>query len=476
MLFNSIEFGVFLIVVFLLYWFVFNRNLRIQNTFLLISSYFFYGWWDWRFLILIFISSVTDYFVGRAMYKAEGARRKWLLYLSLGVNLGMLGFFKYYNFFVESFVEAYTFLGASLEVDRLNIILPVGISFYTFQTLSYSLDIYKDRLKPTDNFISFLGFVSFFPQLVAGPIERARRLLPQFEKPRVFDGVKARDGMRQILWGLFKKVVVADNCALLGYFIYHSAENYSGSTILMAFMLIGIHVYADFSGYSDIAIGTARLFGFRLSKNFNFPYFAKSIPELWRKWHISLTTWFTDYIFIPMTLRAKKRTNFVKFRNTVILFTLIGLWHGASWSFVLFGFMNGLMFFRSIYFKDFSLAQVIGIPDDNYILNTMRRFQTFVLFVVASAFFPNHLMHGIESLGKIFSFSLFTFPQHLSFFLIFIISSCFIVEWFQRDKEHGLDFTGLILPQWKRYAIYSAVIFGIFLLKAPKTDFIYFQF
>lgn len=478
MLFNSLEFGIFLVVVFLLYWLVFNRSLRKQNIFLLAASYFFYGWWDWRFLLLIFISSCTDFWVGNAMGAAKGSKRKGLLWLSLTINIGMLGFFKYYNFFVESFVDAYTFFGAQLSVDRLNIILPVGISFYTFQTLSYTLDIYKDRLKPTRNFIAFLGFVSFFPQLVAGPIERARNLLPQFLSDRKFDMIKASDGMRQMLWGLFKKVVIADNCAIFVDFVYENNTTLSGSTLFLALVFFMIQIYGDFSGYSDIAIGCARLFGFNLRKNFGFPFYAKSIPEFWRGWHISLTNWFRDYVFIPMTLSASDRTRWLQFRNTLILFVLIGFWHGASWTFILFGFMHGLLFFRSIYFKNFSITKILGWNDDNYVINLTRRLQTFILIVLASMFFRmDSVKHGWEFIVGMANPSILARPSgKLNLALVILVSIFLYVEWRQRKQEHGLDFTGITIPANNRYLIYFGIMLAIFLFKAPTIDFIYFQF
>lgn len=477
MLFNSLEFGIFLVVVFILYWFVFNKSLKKQNAFLLAASYFFYGWWDWRFLLLIFISSITDFFLGRAIFNSQGQRRKYFLWGSLLVNLSMLGFFKYYNFFVESFVEAFTFFGAQLSVDRLNIILPVGISFYTFQTLSYTLDIYKDRLKPTNDFISFLGFVSFFPQLVAGPIERARRLLPQFQTSRVFDRIKATDGMRQMLWGLFKKVVVADNAALYVSYVYDTGIDHSGSTLIAGLFIFAIQIYCDFSGYSDIAIGSARLFGFNLSKNFDFPFYSKSIPEFWRKWHISLTNWFRDYVYLPMTLKKQNRTAFLKYRNTIILFVLIGFWHGASWTFVLFGLMHGLIYFRSHYFRDFSFSEKVGLSRFPRLVNGARIIQTSVIWVLASVFFRVHdVEHGMEFIYALLSPTLFSYPSQLSSFLILIIVLFMAIEWVQRKKEHALDFSSLSMNKINRHLIYSLIILSIFLLKAPTIDFIYFQF
>ena len=301
MFFNSLDFAVFLPIVFLLYWYVFNRKIKLQNALIVAASYFFYGWWDWRFLSLIVFSSFVDYFVGIYLSKVNNERkRKLLLWTSILVNLGFLGFFKYFNFFTQSFADAFTILGTPIEASRLDIILPVGISFYTFQTLSYSIDVYKRDLEPTNNIIAFFAFVTFFPQLVAGPIERATSLLPQFYKKRSFDYSKAVDGLRQILWGLFKKVVIADNCARFANQIFNNSADYNGSTLVIGALFFTFQIYGDFSGYSDIAIGTSRLFGFNLKKNFSFPYFSRDIAEFWRRWHISLSTWFRDYLYIPL--------------------------------------------------------------------------------------------------------------------------------------------------------------------------------
>ena len=295
MLFNSIDFAIFLPIVFIVYWFVTNKNLKLQNLLIVVASYVFYGWWDWRFLSLILFSTIVDYTIGRQLKNKENQlKRRVLLWSSILVNLGLLGFFKYYNFFLDNFITVFSFFGQEIQANSLNIILPVGISFYTFQTLSYTIDVYKRKLEPTNDFIAFSAFVSFFPQLVAGPIERATHLLPQFYKKRTFDYSKAVDGMRQILWGLFKKIVIADNCAEYANLIFNNSADYSGSTLVLGALFFTFQIYGDFSGYSDIAIGTSRLFGFDLMQNFNFPYFSRDIAEFWRRWHISLSTWFRD--------------------------------------------------------------------------------------------------------------------------------------------------------------------------------------
>mgnify|MGYP000748629752 CR=1 FL=1 len=341
MLFNSLDFAVFLPIVFILYWWVTNKNLKAQNVLIVLASYVFYGWWDWRFLSLILFSTIIDYSIGLYLKKNNDAfQRKVLLWISIAINLGFLGFFKYYNFFVENFVEAFTFFGSPISLSSLYFILPVVISFYTFQTLSYTIDVYRKKLEPTKDFIAFTAFVSFFPQLVAGPIERATNLLPQFYKKRTFNGKNAIIGVKQIIWGLFKKVVIADNCAQYANDIFSNYEGYSSATLLLGAIYFSFQIYGDFSGYSDIAIGTARLFDFDLKKNFKYPYFSRDIAEFWRRWHISLSTWFRDYVYIP--LGGSRVATWLKVRNTFIIFIVSGFWHGANWTFVIWGAIHGL--------------------------------------------------------------------------------------------------------------------------------------
>ena len=343
MLFNSIDFAFFLPIIFILYWYVFNRNLKLQNFLIVAASYVFYGWWDWRFLSLILFSTIVDFSIGKALKNTHKEKqRKALLWTSILVNLGFLGFFKYYNFFLDNFISAFTFFGHQISANSLNIILPVGISFYTFQTLSYTIDVYKKKMEPTEDFISFTAFVSFFPQLVAGPIERASNLLPQFFKKRVFDKTKAIDGLHQILWGLFKKIVIADNCATYANEIFANYHDLSGSTLFLGGVFFAFQIYGDFSGYSDIAIGTARLFGFDLMRNFAYPYFSRDIAEFWRRWHISLSTWFRDYLYIP--LGGSRGGMSQKIKNTFIIFIVSGFWHGANWTFIIWGALNAIYF------------------------------------------------------------------------------------------------------------------------------------
>ena len=384
MLFNSLDFAIFLPIFFFLYWFVTNKNLQLQNFLIVVASYIFYGRWDWRFLFLIFFSSITDYIIGKGLQVIEKEKyRKVLLWISIVTNIGFLGFFKYYNFFVNSFVTAFSFWGKSISVNSLDIILPVGISFYTFQTLSYTIDVYKRKLEPAKDIISFLAFVSFFPQLVAGPIERATNLLPQFYKKRVFEYDKAVDGMRQMLWGLFKKVVIADNCAEYANTIFNNYTDFSGSTLVLGAIFFTFQIYCDFSGYSDMAIGMSRLFGFNLMKNFAFPYFSRDIAEFWRRWHISLSTWFRDYLYIPLGGSKGSLSKIV--RNTFIIFLVSGFWHGANWTFIIWGFLNALYFLPLLLIK--RNRKNLDIVAENRVLPSIREllsmFTTFSLTVFA---------------------------------------------------------------------------------------------
>jgi D-alanyl-lipoteichoic acid acyltransferase DltB (MBOAT superfamily) len=343
MIFNSLSFALFLPIVFVLYWYVAKSKLRALNMLLLAASYFFYASWDWRFMFILIGSTFLDYFTGIKIHEASKTKnKKFWLWLSISINLGVLGVFKYYDFFVESFAAAVGGLGFNPNISTLNLILPVGISFYTFHGLSYVIDLYRDKIKPERNFINYSLFVSFFPLLVAGPIERATHLLPQIQKPRTFDYARAVDGMRQILWGLFKKIVIADNCAVYVNQFFVTSDDQSGSTLLIAAVFFAFQIYGDFSGYSDIALGTARLFGIELLRNFSFPYFSRDIAEFWRRWHISLSNWFRDYLYIP--LGGSRFGKWKAVRNTLIIFVVSGFWHGANWTFIAWGTFHALLF------------------------------------------------------------------------------------------------------------------------------------
>ena len=478
MLFNSIDFAIFLPIVFLLYWFVTNKNLKLQNLFIVAASYLFYGWWDWRFLSLILFSTVVDYSVGRGLARYnDQKKRRFLLLTSIFVNLGFLGFFKYYNFFVENFIAAFTFFGFDISAGSLNIVLPVGISFYTFQTLSYTIDIYKKKLEPTKDFIALAAFVSFFPQLVAGPIERATNLLPQFKQQRSFDYTKAVHGLRQILWGLFKKVVIADNCAVHANYIFSNSADMSGSMLVLGALFFTFQIYGDFSGYSDIAIGTARLFGFKLMRNFAFPYFSRDIAEFWRRWHISLSTWFRDYLYIP--LGGSRGSTGMQVRNIFIIFVVSGFWHGANWTFIVWGALNAL------YFLPLMLADKnrrhLEIVAQNKLLPSIKdlssMFITFWLTVFAWIFFrAENISHAISYISGIFSPSLFTVPDLAGMRAeILLILIFMIFEWTGREKWFALA----QVETWSkplRYIAYYTIIFLLFLFTGEQQEFIYFQF
>ncbi len=482
MLFNSLDFGIFLPVVFILYWFVFNKNLRLQNTLIVVSSYIFYGWWDWRFTSLILFSTVVDYFVGlRLRNEKSTAKRKFLLLTSIIINLGFLGIFKYYNFFAENFVQAFTLLGFSIKKSSLNIILPVGISFYTFQTLSYTIDVYRKKLEPTSDFVAFSAFVSFFPQLVAGPIERASHLLPQFYRERKFSYYESVIGMRQILWGLVKKIVIADNCSDLANFCFNNSADLPGSTLLLGSIFFAFQIFGDFSGYSDIAIGTARLFGFKLMRNFAYPYFSRDISEFWRRWHISLSSWFRDYIYIP--LGGSRISMAGKIRNTFIIFLVSGFWHGANWTFIMWGAVNAL------YFMPLMLSsrnrKYMGIVAEGKLFPTFGEafsiISTFLLTCLAWIFFrAENLSHAFRYLREIFSPSIIIRPVFkgisnagLAFVLVVVF---IIVEWLGRENSFAIEKLFEEKHPVFRFLIYYILIAVIIWTGGSQQEFIYFQF
>jgi D-alanyl-lipoteichoic acid acyltransferase DltB (MBOAT superfamily) len=479
MLFNSIDFAIFLPIVFILYWFVTNKNLKLQNLLIVISSYIFYGWWDWRFLSLILFSTILDYSIGISLSKQVNQnKRKMLLWISILMNLGFLGFFKYYNFFLANFMTAFSFFGTEINANSLNIILPVGISFYTFQTLSYTIDVYKRQLETTKDFIAFSAFVSFFPQLVAGPIERATNLLPQFYTKRYFDYSKTVDGMRQILWGLFKKIVIADNCAQYANIIFNNSSEYSGSTLVLGAIFFTFQIYGDFSGYSDIAIGTSRLFGFNLKQNFAFPYFSRDIAEFWRRWHISLSSWFRDYLYIP--LGGSRGRTWNKIRNVFIIFLVSGFWHGANWTFIIWGALNAL-YFLPIFITNNNRNNLNIVAQGKYLPN-LKEFLlmslTFILTVFAWIFFrAENIGHAISYINNIFSPTLFEsseiFPLGLLLLILFFLS----IEWMNRNKQYGLEKFNKQKFKFLDVILLFTVFWSIVIWNSSKeVEFIYFQF
>jgi alginate O-acetyltransferase complex protein AlgI len=478
MLFNSIDFAIFLPIVFIIYWFLLKNSLKMQNFFIVVASYVFYGWWDWRFLSLIFFSTIVDYAIGLLMQKKEhSTQRKTLLIISMLVNLGLLGVFKYYNFFVENFIEVFQFFGHSFEANTLNIILPVGISFYTFQTMSYTIDIYKRKLSPTNDFISFAAFVSFFPQLVAGPIERATQLLPQFSQKRVFDEKEGVLGLKQILWGLFKKIVIADNCAVYVNTVFENPDMYHGSTLFLGGLFFAFQIYGDFSGYSDIAIGTARLFGFNLMKNFDFPYFSRDIAEFWRRWHISLSTWFRDYVYIP--LGGSKGGTWMKIRNTFIIFIVSGFWHGANWTFIVWGLLNAL-YFLPLLLTNNNRNNLHIVAHDRFLPSYKEFFQmmlTFCFTVLAWIFFrADNVSQALIYLQKVFSMSLFYFPQVKFLYILGLVVLFVCIEWIGRKYAFAIAQLFHRKPAPIRWSFYYMLIMFIIYFAGQEQEFIYFQF
>lgn len=474
MLFNSAEFLFFLPIVFILYWFVFNKSLRGQNILILISSYVFYGWWDWRFLSLIAFSTLVDFIVGiQIHHSASSRRRRTYLWISLLINLGMLGFFKYFNFFVESWIEMLHQFGMeSANTWTLYIVLPVGISFYTFQTMSYSLDVYRGQIEPTKDFISFASFVSFFPQLVAGPIERASNLLPQILQNRKFDYQKGTQGVRLIIWGMFKKVFIADSLAPEVNQIFANYQDLNGGVLMLGAIYFGFQIYCDFSGYSDIAIGTAKLFGFDLMSNFKFPYFSRNIGEFWRRWHISLSTWFRDYLYIP--LGGSKTSSINSLRNIFIIFVVSGFWHGANWTFIVWGLIHAIMYIP-LFIRGTNRRFLSNVAGQNSLFPSIRESSqiiiTFSLVTLAWIFFRSPTITMAFDYIKLMFLNI-DFPDQFrkAIFYVFIIV---ILDWFLR-KDETLNF------KWKpAFSIFINVLFIILIfLKFNKTptSFIYFQF
>lgn len=477
MLFNSFEFALFLPIVFLLYWFVFGKNLRLQNIFIVTISYLFYGWWDWRFLLLIALTSGASYLSGTLIEKYRDQKHaRFIAASNIILNLLILCTFKYFNFFSENLSKLVSVFGVELDWVTLDFLLPVGISFYTFQALSYTIDVYKRKLEPTHDVVSFFAYVSFFPQLVAGPIERATNLLPQFYRSRSFDYIKAVDGMRQILWGLFKKIVIADNCASIANRIFDNPADQSGSTLLLGAIYFTFQIYGDFSGYSDIAIGTARLFGFNLMQNFNFPYFSRNIAEFWRRWHISLTTWFRDYIYIPLGGNRGSKAKVI--RNTFIIFLVSGFWHGANWTFIAWGAYHALLFLPLLLignnrkYTD-TVAQNRAMPS---ILELIQMAVTFFLVVIGWVLFRAQSMSAaFEYISGIFSWSLFTKPAEIDIYCILFIMLLLLIEWIGRRNLFAIH---NIPIKYKpiRWAVYILLIWIMIEFGGAQETFIYFQF
>lgn len=477
MLFNSLGFAVFLPIIFILYWFLLKKDYRWQNVMLLLASFFFYACWDWRFLFLLLFSILLDFFSAKQIERsAKESHAKFWLVISIGINLGFLGFFKYYNFFIESFVDLLQGFGFKANVWLLTVILPVGISFYTFHGLSYIIDVYKKRIKAEHNFVDYALFVSYFPLLVAGPIERATHLLPQIKKKRVFNYENAVDGLRQMLWGFFKKMVIADNCAPIVNEIFANYQTESASNLVLGAVLFAVQIYGDFSGYSDIALGVSRMFGIELLKNFSFPYFSRDIAEFWRRWHISLSSWFRDYLYIP--LGGSKGGLWMKVRNTFIIFLVSGFWHGANWTFIIWGGLNAL-FFMPLLLSNSNRNNLETVAKGKFfpsIREILAIAITFSLTCFAWIFFrADSVSQAIHYIARLFDASLFTMPSYFKLKVFALCLFLFFIEWLNRDKFHGLEIKNY--NKWLRRLLYLLIIFIIIrFANTEENQFIYFQF
>ncbi len=483
MVFNSIPFTVFFLVFFFLYWFVFKRKLKAQNLLLLAGSYFFYAWWDWRFLLLLIGVSMLNYYLGIQIPRAgTNTKRRILLLIGVLQGVGALVFFKYFNFFITSFVDAFQFFNVHLNLHTIRIILPLGISFYSFRTLSYLLDVDKGKIEPTTDWVVFFSYVAFFPSLISGPIDRASLLVPQLEKKRVFSYDMAVDGFRQILWGLFKKLVVADNCGIYTNQVWDNFDTMPASSLILGLFLYTIQIYADFSGYSDMAIGFARLLGFNITKNFDFPFFTQNIAEFWQRWHISLTSWMTEYIFTPLSIRFRDWGNNGLIAAILINFFIIGIWHGANWTFVVFGLLHGSYYIplilRGKIFKRKKSMKGKLIPSFSEFRNMVGVFlMAMVGFVI---FRSDNMTQAIDFYKNMFSMSAFTVPRIegklgalITMGFIFVMM---LIEWLGKSGNYAIEGVGQSMPKYLRWSFYYVLIIVIFFFSATSKEFIYFQF
>jgi len=477
MLFNSLEYLIFLPLVVIIYWWLNKRAIIYQNTFLLMMSYLFYGMWNWKFLFLLIFSTLLDYYSAIKIERSSTrAKKKFWLILSVGINLGFLGLFKYFNFFAEIVSDLANLFGQNSAFVKLDFLLPVGISFYTFHGLSYVFDCYNDKIAVRKNFIDYGLFVSFFPLLVAGPIERANHLLPQIENKRIFSNAYAVNGMRQILWGLFKKIVIADNCAIFANTIFDNYTDYSGSTLMVGAILFAFQIYGDFSGYSDIALGSAKLMGFDLLKNFSFPYFSRNLAEFWKRWHISLSSWFRDYLYIP--LGGNQSGTFKRVVNVMVVFLVSGFWHGANWTFIAWGLLNSIFVITDNFVIKAKMNGVVAagriFPNLKEIVQVVS---TLLCVSILWIFFrAESLSIALEYIKRLFTNGLFTMPVVRPSIVFILIMFMLVLEWLGREKDFALQNMYQIKNKYLRWSIYNMILAIILLFGATPQTFIYFQF
>ncbi len=481
MIFNSIQFALFFSIIFIIYW-ALKDKVRIQNLLLLIASYIFYACWDWRFLFLLAGCSVVSYIAGLKLQQAKGGGRKIWLWASIILEVSALFYFKYTNFFITSFIDLCNYWGIQAHVHTLNILLPVGVSFYIFRTISYILDIYYEKIKPEPNCIAYFVYVAFFPSLISGPIDRAKLLIPQLKTKRSFDYNLATDGIRQIVWGLFKKIVIADNAGIFTNQIFGNYQNMSSGILFLGALLYTIQLYSDFSGYSDMAIGLSKLLGLRITQNFCYPFFAQNIADYWRRWHISLTRWLTDFIFTPLSIRYRNWEKTGLIFSIIITFLVSGIWHGANWTFVLWGLLHGCYYIPLILKGAMNKTKKIS----KGALPTLKEFRNmagmfFLLMFTNIIFRSESISDSFQYITSLFSFSTGEIPEFLFSGIRNLISTMFfflllvIVEWINREKEHGLVLSDKI-PALVRWGIYYGMSLIILFFQSSQQTFIYFQF
>ena len=493
MIFTSVTFVFFFFTVFFLYWFVFSRNLKLQNLFLLAASYLFYGWWDWRFLLLLLFISLSNYQLAIEIQKREQkSKRKPFFLAGLFINIITLVIFKYFNFFADGFAGILGLFGLKISIITLNIILPLGISFYIFLSMSYLIDAYQNKLKAEKYLPDVLLALSFFPIILAGPIHRPVGLLPQIQSKRIFDPAKASDGLRQILWGIFMKVVIADNCTEYVSLIFRNSSGYGGSTLILGAFLFTVQIYTDFAGYSNIAIGIGRLLGFNIMQNFGYPYFSRDIRDFWKRWNMSLTTWFRDYSFLPVAYAVSNRiksetfyfvkTEFLIYTTGIVLtWSLTGLWHGANYTFIAWGLIQGM--FLIIYHVSVKprkkFLKRIGLSNNNRVFVLAETLFTLMIIMFSWIFFrADDLGHAFRYIAGIFSSSVFSAPEIKPDTILFIlILLFFLVEWFGRKQQYAIETLGRRWPLLLRWSFYAFLIFliGMF-MSTNESPFIYFKF
>ena len=480
MIFNSLNFLLFFVVVFFIYYFPLKEKTNAQNWLLFIASYVFYGIADWKMLPLLLSSTVIFYFLGIAIQTSAEKKASLLTTIGVLLGVGILLYFKYFNFFIQSFSDLFSAVGLKTNWSTFNIIMPLGISFFTFRLLSYVIEIHRGKIEPTKDFVVFATYIAFFPTILAGPIDRPNTFIPQLKSTRSFNNYMAIDGYRQILWGMFKKMVIADNLAVYIDQVWSDIPSHSGSTLFIAAILYSIQMYTDFSGYSDMAIGVGKLLGFRITKNFNYPYFARNVAEYWRNWHISLTSWITDYVFMPLNIKFRDIGIIGMILAIIINMLAVGLWHGANWTFAFFGFYHGLLFIPLIlsgsFFKKKKLKTTkLGFPSA---IDFSKMVGTFLLVTLGLIIFrADNINQAFTFLSGIFDLSIISFPSLSKKTLIPIILSflLFLIEWNSRKLEYPLS--NLKFKKPLRYLIYYSIIFVIVWYgNFGVNEFIYFEF